>query len=269
MFRSIWFLSDFADDVEVHASSVSLGATKIITWTVTFVNSSSNELTFSIGPHACAATNYSFLGDGWCDYDTVGSDKVFDLGNLPARPSSSEYNNAACQFDGGDCCADTCRDGPVYACGKYSHAPPNARAFSCLDPKHSKTRATVKILTPTSVISGDFQLSVGGYRTLGIPHDASASAIKAFLKQLPSVHDGKSGDIEVGRRGPDKQGGYTWYVCFTEPLEVTSDLVPVSRPDEGVALVGSGVSVNVRVVRRGAEGFGKSFSRTDHCTRLD
>jgi hypothetical protein len=52
----------------------------------------------------------SWLGDGWCDIDRDGDWVVYNgLENL---------NLAICNWDGGDCCPDTCDDtGSVYECG--------------------------------------------------------------------------------------------------------------------------------------------------------
>eukprot|EP00808_Paulinella_micropora_P006370 g63008.t1 len=55
----------------------------------------------------CTASNPSWVGDGWCD--------------------GSDYNNAACNWDGGDCCASTCTPGRTYQCGANA-------AFNCLAP---------------------------------------------------------------------------------------------------------------------------------------
>eukprot|EP00544_Gedaniella_sp_CCMP2646_P001814 CAMPEP_0202507218 /NCGR_PEP_ID=MMETSP1361-20130828/51610_1 /ASSEMBLY_ACC=CAM_ASM_000849 /TAXON_ID=210615 /ORGANISM="Staurosira complex sp., Strain CCMP2646" /LENGTH=194 /DNA_ID=CAMNT_0049141327 /DNA_START=541 /DNA_END=1125 /DNA_ORIENTATION=- len=55
----------------------------------------------------CIVDAPEFVGDGWCD-------------------SFPPYNTAACGFDGGDCCENTCQDG-LYECGV--EAP-----FHCQDP---------------------------------------------------------------------------------------------------------------------------------------
>merc|ERR1712096_512275 len=57
----------------------------------------------------CNATNQGWLGDGWCD--------------------GPEYNNADCEWDGGDCCKSTCestQDTRDYECGH--HAPYDCKA---------------------------------------------------------------------------------------------------------------------------------------------
>ena len=54
----------------------------------------------------CYAPIKRFIGDGWCDQD-------------------ERYNNAACGYDGGDCCPETCDDSTEYGC---------VYPFDCKDP---------------------------------------------------------------------------------------------------------------------------------------
>lgn len=51
------------------------------------------------------------------------SSVIADVGN---GMCDAENNTPSCEYDGGDCCACTCEDGPLYACGED--------AFDCLDP---------------------------------------------------------------------------------------------------------------------------------------
>jgi len=62
-----------------------------------------------VNPDNCSVTFVHFLGDGYCDY--------------------SIYNVASCDWDGGDCCEDTCADGDYY-CGTNNFD-------ECLDPSSS------------------------------------------------------------------------------------------------------------------------------------
>jgi hypothetical protein len=55
----------------------------------------------------CIIDDPEWIGDGWCD-------------------AYSPYNTPECGYDGGDCCENTCQDGP-YECGV--EAP-----FNCQDP---------------------------------------------------------------------------------------------------------------------------------------
>jgi hypothetical protein len=59
---------------------------------------------------ACGATNLVWLGDGYCD-------------------SYGVYNTAACNYDGGDCCAGSCPTGRAYSCG--------FNGWACVDPSAS------------------------------------------------------------------------------------------------------------------------------------
>ena len=117
--------------------------------------------------------NMSFIGDGWCDWNTHGGDKIFDVASHAPTTASSEYNNAACQWDGGDCCVETCVGSKqwhpekdevgtarnrTYACGEYDHEAPNDRPYFCLDPKHTRSRAVVRVSTPTNRVGGHFQV---------------------------------------------------------------------------------------------------------------
>ena len=47
----------------------------------------------------CLVDYPEYIGDGWCDYN--------------------EYNTAVCDYDGGDCCAESCMapPGANYDCG--------------------------------------------------------------------------------------------------------------------------------------------------------
>ena len=49
-------------------------------------------------PYPNCTGSFSWLSDGWCD-------------------SIETTNNPACGYDGGDCCACTCKDGPTHSCG--------------------------------------------------------------------------------------------------------------------------------------------------------
>lgn len=74
---------------------------------------------------ACKAQKPSRLGDGKCD--------------------GGQYNTAACNWDGGDCCSQTCACGTspkgnsyrstLYSCG-------TAAAFNCLNPAYTSTSKT-------------------------------------------------------------------------------------------------------------------------------
>eukprot|EP00591_Stephanopyxis_turris_P005654 CAMPEP_0195507010 /NCGR_PEP_ID=MMETSP0794_2-20130614/543_1 /TAXON_ID=515487 /ORGANISM="Stephanopyxis turris, Strain CCMP 815" /LENGTH=842 /DNA_ID=CAMNT_0040633541 /DNA_START=258 /DNA_END=2786 /DNA_ORIENTATION=+ len=56
---------------------------------------------------SCPVQHPSFLGDGFCDGD--------------------EYNVPGCQWDGGDCCNETCVSNDAYQCG-------SGHGFDCKDP---------------------------------------------------------------------------------------------------------------------------------------
>ena len=66
-----------------------------------------------VDPCVEAGGNPAWIGDGYCDGDGTG------IGN----------NQAACDFDGGDCCPGDCVDTPSYDCATYG-----GTCEDCLDP---------------------------------------------------------------------------------------------------------------------------------------
>jgi hypothetical protein len=57
----------------------------------------------------CDVSNPDYVGDGWCDF--------------------TEYNTAACGWDGGDCCSGTCTPDRQYACG--------SGGYECFNPSEA------------------------------------------------------------------------------------------------------------------------------------
>ena len=68
----------------------------------------------------------SFIGDGVCH------ESYFD----------SCYNTAICNYDGGDCCKDTCKSGTYLSCGSDGYA--------CRDPKSAECDPTFSLNCPPS-----------------------------------------------------------------------------------------------------------------------
>jgi len=69
------------------------------------------------------------VGDGYCD---------------------PIYNTLECEWDGGDCCVDTCQDG-LYPCGEM-------HAYACKDPSQADHPSAAPTAPPThapSTLSGD------------------------------------------------------------------------------------------------------------------
>eukprot|EP00957_Ditylum_brightwellii_P062371 4732706-Ditylum_brightwellii.AAC.1 len=66
--------------------------------------------------HSCNPPNPEWIGDGWCDPGEV-------------------YNNEACGYDGGDCCAKTCAH-TIYDC---------SQPFDCKDPSTLSDSCNAKL----------------------------------------------------------------------------------------------------------------------------
>ena len=95
----------------------------------------------------CTASNQHFLGDGWCDF--------------------SDWNTAACGWDGGDCCEDTCVT-DVYVCGGNS--------YGCADPNSTEFRNETEVFDNCTVeypsYLGDAYCDHGaGYNNMGCGWD--------------------------------------------------------------------------------------------------
>jgi len=65
-------------------------------------------------PTTCNVRNPSFVGDGWCD--------------------SLTYNNANCNYDGGDCCSQTCKASWWNYCG--------INGYNCINPLYATSAPT-------------------------------------------------------------------------------------------------------------------------------
>jgi hypothetical protein len=77
---------------------------------------------------ACAAPSLSWIGDGFCDHDLA-------------------YNNAACNWDGGDCCIETCVTAAA-TCGQ--------NGYYCLNPLYFVSYAPTPAPTMAPVICPQF-----------------------------------------------------------------------------------------------------------------
>ena len=72
---------------------------------------------------ACDVSTISFLGDGYCDAD-----------------AASNFNTAACQWDGGDCCPDTCESNALQGSQQWECG---GSAYVCRDPDSSSAGSCV------------------------------------------------------------------------------------------------------------------------------
>lgn len=94
-------------------------------------------------------------------------------------------------------------------------------------------------------LSGSFTLSLGGYTTEPISHDANADEMAAALEALPSIN---AVDV-VMVRPPDPQGGRLWTVTFFDALDGSIN-IPLMQTDSR-ALGGRGATVDVVEAERG------------------
>ena len=71
-----------------------------------------SPLIYDVVPEKCKQTveNWQWVGDGWCDPDGI-------------------YNSEECNYDGGDCCKQTCRPDLDYQCGTAEGV-----GYVCKDP---------------------------------------------------------------------------------------------------------------------------------------
>lgn len=111
--------------------------------------------------------------------------------------------------------------------------------LSIMPVNSSNVKISVTLLQSTNRVEGTtFTLSYGGYRTSLLDYNASSSAVEAALKSLPSITNGGTGigNIVVGRRGPNSQGGYRWYVAFTQEPDIyySHKLVASVESAEGI-----------------------------------
>lgn len=112
-----------------------------------------DESTAHRGYYDCAAMGGSddLIGDGNCDSSSLGNSVSAKFNN----------NNAACQYDGGDCCYCTCVDGPTYSCRVHS-------AFDCQDPNGTESCTDSSVASSSAgpgifvgVLAGAFLVSCG------------------------------------------------------------------------------------------------------------
>ena len=86
------------------------------------------ESTCTDSTYICGAADYNCLDpDG--QYLSCDVDYWWWLGDAFCDQNYDGYNTAACGWDGGDCCTDTCTDSNSYQCGTAGH--------HCLDPESS------------------------------------------------------------------------------------------------------------------------------------
>jgi hypothetical protein len=79
---------------------------------------------------------------------------------------------------------------------------------------------TIELISPNRVDGSTFSLEYAGHRTVDtLPHNATGHAVRdALLSLVPMM----TGDVRVSRRGPGRQGGYSWYVAVVEEPDVIS-----------------------------------------------
>ncbi|CAM9541561.1 unnamed protein product, partial [Phaeothamnion confervicola] len=107
-----------------------------------------------------------------------------------------------------------------------------------------------------NALDGTFTLTLRGWTTAPIDHDASDTAVKAALEALPNV-----GTVAVTRTGPDGQRGYAWSITFlSNPGYFPSGAGDVSAliPDI-TKMTGDGAACNVTEEMAGSDPLGGVF----------
>ena len=74
-------------------------------------------------PVSCDVLNPEWVGDGYCDSVSGG------------------YNTPGCDFDGGDCCEETCEESASYECG--------VAGYFCIDPEYRNNSTSAPVVAPT------------------------------------------------------------------------------------------------------------------------
>jgi hypothetical protein len=95
----------------------------------------------------CTATNLKLIGDGFCD-------------------GNPEYNNALCDWDGGDCCSHTCVSNPN---------PCGSNGFFCLEPEFSNAPTALPTRVPTTAVP-----------STGFPSTATPSTVMPTVSKSPT-----------------------------------------------------------------------------------
>lgn len=109
---------------------------------------------------------------------------------------------------------------------------------------------TVEVLQPSTVIDGNFTLSIRNYTTPPLSYKVNAENMAAALEAIGA------GPVEVFRFGPDKQHGHVWWVTFMADYDNYD--VPEMVAD-GSNLSGNGVAIGVHTHQQGEADLHGSF----------
>ncbi|RHY19567.1 hypothetical protein DYB25_000036 [Aphanomyces astaci] len=106
-----------------------------------------------------------------------------------------------------------------------------------------------------NALTGTFQLGFRGTTTTPIAYNAVAMAVgdgssmQEKLQALSTI-----GALNINRIGPDFEGGYEWWITFTDDIKTGGDLPPLTPSN--MQLGATGAVVNVREVLKGSMGSG-------------
>ncbi|RHY82099.1 hypothetical protein DYB26_000715 [Aphanomyces astaci] len=106
-----------------------------------------------------------------------------------------------------------------------------------------------------NALTGTFQLGFRGTTTTPIAYNAAAMAVgdgssmQEKLQALSTI-----GALNINRIGPDFEGGYEWWITFTDDIKTGGDLPPLTPSN--MQLGATGAVVNVREVLKGSMGSG-------------
>ena len=127
---------------------------------------------------------------------------------------------------------------------------------------YASSSATVSTLQPPNRLGGSFQLSYGGHVTDEIAFDCTPEQLTSQLLHLYSLYDPQLqlGAVTASRRGPNREGAYSWYIAILQDIDFASNLSPQSVVATG--LTGWGASMLLEQLRGGVSGYGIRLSRS-------
>lgn len=103
-------------------------------------------------------------------------------------------------------------------------------------------------VSPVSVADTIFSLAYNGHVTSPLLFNSSSEAVRSALMSLVTISNPLMGvgSVQVGRRGPNNEGGFKWYVSVTQEAESIAGLPLTAHV---ILRVGGATNIFVRVLR--------------------